>query len=170
MGVLLGILLIVLGVLALGAPLVGGVAVAYTVGFLVLFSGIAHTVSAFEHEDWRKGVLTILLGVVGVIAGVLIVAHPLYSLGFLTLVLAAWFVIDGVFGIILAFRIKPEPGWGWTLFSGILALLLGIFIWRQWPLSGEWAIGVLVGIHIMFVGWSLVAGGSVARRVGKAFE
>jgi uncharacterized membrane protein HdeD (DUF308 family) len=167
---MLGILLVVFGILAVGAPLMTGVWVTYIVGFLVLAAGITHTVFAFQSEDWRRGVLTFLLGVAGVLAGLLVIAHPLYGLGLLTLVLAAWFLIDGIFGIILAFQLKPEQGWGWTLFTGILGVLLGILIWRQWPLSGAWAVGVLAGTNIIFMGWSLIAGGSVARGVARAVE
>ena len=167
LGMLLGTLVVVLGILAMGAPLVTGVAVTYTVGFLVLFAGIAHAVFAFAADDWQRGVLNFVLGALGVIAGVLIIAHPLFQLGFLTLVLAAWFLVDGIFSIVLAMRLKPAQGWGWTLFSGILAVLLGVLIWRQWPLSGVWAVGVLVGIRMIFIGWTLVMGGSVVRKVSS---
>jgi uncharacterized membrane protein HdeD (DUF308 family) len=56
-------------------------------------------------------------------------------------------------------------GWVWTLVSGIVSLLLGMLIWSQWPLSGVWAVGLLVGINILFSGWSLIALGAAARRV-----
>ncbi len=103
-------------------------------------------------------------------AGALVVAHPLFSLGWLTLVLAAYFFIDGIFGIILAFQVRPEQGWGWTLFSGIVAVLAGILIWRQWPVSGAWLVGLLVGIKIIFAGWAMIATGSVGRQLGRAME
>jgi uncharacterized membrane protein HdeD (DUF308 family) len=170
LSMLLGILLLVLGVLAIGSPLVTGLAVAYIVGFLILMAGVGQTFHAFQAEAWQEGILKLLLGALGIVVGVLVIAHPLFSLGWLTLVLAAYFFIDGIFEIILAFRVKPEQGWGWMLFAGIVAVLAGILIWRQWPLSGEWLIGLLVGIKIIFAGWAMIATGSVGRQLGKAIE
>jgi uncharacterized membrane protein HdeD (DUF308 family) len=170
LSMLLGILLVVLGVFALGSPLITGLAVAYTVGFLILISGVGQTFHAFQAEAWQEGILKFLLGALGIVAGVLVMAHPLFSLGWLVLLLAAYLFIDGIFGIILALRVKPERGWGWMLFSGIVAVLAGILIWRQWPLSGAWLIGLLVGIKIIFAGWAMIATGSVGRQLGRAIE
>lgn len=170
LSMLLGILLVVAGVLALGSPLVTGLAVAYTVGFLIIISGIGQTFYALQAESWQDGILKFLLGALGIVAGALVVAHPLFSLGWLTLVLAAYFFIDGIFGIILALQVKPEQGWGWMLFSGVVAVLAGILIWRQWPISGAWLVGLLVGIKIIFAGWAMIATGSVGRQLGKAME
>ncbi len=88
----------------------------------------------------------------------------------MTLLLAFYFLIDGISEIIAAFKIKPDQGWGWVLFNGIIAVLLGFMIWRQWPVSGKWAIGVLVGIHIVFSGWTMVVLGTGARRIAGALE
>lgn len=170
LSMLLGILLVVLGVLALGSPLITGLAVAYTVGFLILVAGVGQTFYAFQAERWQDGILKFVVGALGIVAGVLVIAHPLFSLGWLTLVLAAYLFIDGIFGIILAFQVRPERGWGWMLFSGVIAVLAGILIWRQWPLSGAWLIGLLVGIKIIFAGWAIIATGSVGRRLGQAME
>jgi uncharacterized membrane protein HdeD (DUF308 family) len=65
--------------------------------------------------------------------------------------------VDGVFEIIWAFRLRPIKGWGWTLFSGIASLVLGILIWRQFPVSGMWAVGTLAGIHMIFAGSSIAS-------------
>ena len=65
-------------------------------------------------------------------------------------------VVDGIGKMVVSFQLRPLPGWGGTLFGGIVTLLLGIIIWRQWPVSGIWAIGILVGINILFSGWGMV--------------
>jgi uncharacterized membrane protein HdeD (DUF308 family) len=93
--------------------------------------------------------------------------RPLFGLASLTLVLAAYFLVDGIFEIIAAFQIKPKKGWGWVLFSGIAAFLLGYLIWSQWPLSGGWAIGVLVGVNLLLSGWSMIAFGGAARGIAS---
>jgi len=84
------------------------------------------------------------------------------------MLIAIYFLVDGISEIIAAFKIKPDQGWGWVLFNGIIAVLLGFMIWRQWPVSGAWAIGILVGIHILMTGWSMIILGTGARRVAGA--
>jgi uncharacterized membrane protein HdeD (DUF308 family) len=65
--------------------------------------------------------------------------------------------------IMLSFQLKPIKGWGWMLFNGLVTLLLGGLIWSQWPISGVWAIGTLLGIHLIFDGWSEIAVALAAR-------
>ena len=96
--------------------------------------------------------------------------RPLVGLVTMTMLLAIYFLIDGISEIIAAFKIKPDQGWGWVLFNGIIAVVLGFMIWRQWPVSGQWAIGLLVGIHILMTGWSMIILGTGARRVAGAIE
>lgn len=165
--IILGIGMIILGILAMGAPIVTGVAVGILVGVLIIAGGLAQAVYAFKAKSWGSGTVGVLLGGLSVLCGILMLGHPLFGLAFLTLLLAAYFVVDGIFEIAFAFRLKPLQGWGWTLISGIVSLLLGILIWRQWPLSGVWAVGLLVGINILFSGWSLVALGMAGRRMAS---
>jgi len=113
------------------------------------------------------GILTFVMGGLTVVAGLLVIAHPLAGLKFLTLLLIAYFVVEGLVQIAHAFSLRPISGWGWTLFSGIVSLLLGIMLWRQWPLSGAWAVGVLIGVRILFTGWSMVALGMAGREVTR---
>jgi uncharacterized membrane protein HdeD (DUF308 family) len=95
------------------------------------------------------------------------VARPAMALATITLVLAAYFIVDGIFEIIWAFRLRPIKGWGWTLFSGIVALALGVMIWRQFPVSGIWAVGTLAGIHMIFGGSSVASVCGAARSAAK---
>ena len=85
----------------------------------------------------------------------------------LTLVLATYPFVDGVFEIVYAVRLRPIKGWGWTLFSGIASLALGIMIRRQFPVSGMWAVGTLAGIHMIFAGSSITALSRAARSDAK---
>ena len=97
-------------------------------------------------------------------------ANPLLGLSILTLILIGYFVADGMVKIMYAFKHKPEPGWGWVLVSGIITLLLGLVLWRDWPLTGAWAIGVLFGINLIFDGWAMIFTGSAIRGVMKTME
>jgi len=167
MVIAIGVVLLIAGILALAAPFAAGLSVAIVVGVLLLIGGIAQLVFAFQAGSFGEGLLAFLLGALTVAAGGIVIAQPGVGLATLTLFLAAYFIIEGIFEAIWAFQIKPVSGWGWSLFSGIVSLLLGIMIWRQFPLSGAWAVGVLVGIKLMFSGWTLIVLGGVARSRAK---
>ena len=81
--------------------------------------------------------------------------------------LAVYFFVDGIFEIVASVQVHPKTGWGWMLFGGIISIWLGIKIWRQFPLFGVWAIGILLGIKLFFVGLIIVTGGSVVRPMTK---
>ena len=168
--IFLGALTVVFGCIAIGAPLITGVAVSIVVGALLFIAGIAQVVHAFKSGQWGTGILGTLIGALGVIAGLLMMFRPVMGLLTITLMLAIYFIVDGIFEIIASFKIKPDSGWGWVLFNGIIALLLGLMIWRQWPVSGAWAVGLLVGIHILFSGFSMIFLGTGARKVVTAGE
>jgi len=168
--IFLGVLTVIFGVLAIAAPLVTGIAVSMFVGFLMVFMGIARIVHAVKSKQWGTGIWGTIIGLLAVGAGLVILFRPGVGLAWLTLLLAIYFLVDGICEIIAAFKIKPDQGWGWMLFNGIIALLLGIMIWRQWPVSGAWAIGVLVGIHILMTGWTMIVLGTGARRIAGKVE
>jgi uncharacterized membrane protein HdeD (DUF308 family) len=98
----------------------------------------------------------LILGVITALAGIAVIGHPLFGLAFLTLLLVGYFVVEGVWKIVVSFRYKPATGWNWLLASGVLSLLLGLLIWSQWPVSGMWAVGVLVGVNLFGTGLALV--------------
>jgi uncharacterized membrane protein HdeD (DUF308 family) len=125
---------------------------------------------AFQTGSLGKGVLVFVIGGLTLLAGIALLANPLLASGVLTIVLAIYFVVDGVAEIATAVALPPGPGRGWLLFGGAVSILLGIIIWRQFPLSGVWAIGVLLGIKLLFGGMIMVAGGSTVRAVGGAMD
>lgn len=170
MMILMGIVMGALGILAMAAPLVTGVAVAMLVGFVVVLGGVLQVVLGVKAESWGSRIFGIMLGSVALICGLLLVGHPLFSLGFLSLLLAGYFLIDGIFQVVQAWDIKPEQGWGSTLFAGVFSIVLGVLIWRQWPLSGAWAVGILVGVKIVFSGWSMIACGTAGGRAAAVTE
>lgn len=161
--ILLGITMLILGALALAAPLWSGVAVALLVGCLVLAAGVAQCAFSFRAGFFGQKMLGLLLGLLTAICGVVMVANPLLELSFLTLALAAYFLVAGVFEAISALRLRPLRGWVWALAGGLLSVLLGCLIWADWPLSGAWAVGVLVGIKVMFLGATMIILGNAAR-------
>lgn len=159
-----GAVLSVLGIFAVLAPLFTGVAVTVLVGILLLVAGIVEIVFAFKAGSFGKGVLRFLFGGLGVLAGVIIMATPGTSLVVLAYVLAVFFVAGGVLDIVLSLKLRPEEGWGWMLFSGIVSVVLGGLIIGQWPVSGAWAVGLYVGIRMVMHGWMLMALGRTGQE------
>jgi len=159
------ILFIVLGAFAIIEPAVAGLGVALLVGWLLIFGGVSHFVSAFEGGGARRVLFEILAGVVFVVGGYYMVTHPLLALSTLTLVLAAVILAAGVCEIITYFRLRSEQASGWILFNGIVALILGALIWLHWPSSSVWAIGTLVGVNLLLTGITRLMVGLTGRRL-----
>jgi uncharacterized membrane protein HdeD (DUF308 family) len=132
----------------------------------ILIAGVGAILHAFRARDWEGALFSIVMGVLAVLCGLLVLAHPIAGLSFLTILIAVWFILDGVTRLVLAFQMSTVrgSGWGWTLLSGAVSILLGVLIWAEWPLSGVWAVGTLVGINLLFTGWAWVALGLEARR------
>jgi len=156
LAVITGIIMLICGVLAVGSPLAAGVYVTIFVGAMLAVGGIAQCFLAFKAGAFGRGLMIFIIGALTAIAGFYLMSQPVAGLASITLFLAAYFVVTGIFDGIAAFQIRPEPGWGWMLFNAIVTLLLGIMIWRQFPLSGAWAVGVLFGIKLIFSGWALI--------------
>lgn len=163
-GIAVGVLVVVAGILALLSPLVAGISVAIAVGVLIVASGVSRLFLAFKMGSFGHGLLVFLLGLLSIVIGGYMLSRPGMALATLTLVLAVYFVVDGVFQSIWAFRLRPIKGWGWSLFSGVVSLALGIMIWRQFPVSGIWAVGTLAGIHMVFGGSSVASVCATARK------
>ncbi|HYX75360.1 MAG TPA: DUF308 domain-containing protein [Steroidobacteraceae bacterium] len=159
------ILFIVLGVFAIIEPAVAGLGVALLVGWLLIFGGVSHLISAFEGGGTRRVLFQILAAVVFLVGGYYLLRHPLLALGTLTLLLAAVILVAGVCEIITYFRLRSERATGWMLANGILALVLGGMIWLQWPSSSVWAIGTLVGVNLLFTGITRLMVGLTGRRL-----
>jgi uncharacterized membrane protein HdeD (DUF308 family) len=151
----LGIILIVVGTLAIGAPLVASLATALFIGAMLLVGGVAQLVGSFWTRDWSGFFLMLLMGVLYIIVGLLFLNRPVSALEALTLILACALMVGGTFRIVGSLMSR-FPHWGWIFFSGVLDLILGILIWQQWPFSGFWVIGLFVGIDMIFNGWTWV--------------
>jgi uncharacterized membrane protein HdeD (DUF308 family) len=149
---LFGFTAILLGILAILAPVITGLSIALIVGALVLLGGVFRLQWAWRVDSLRNRLLGFAIGLLTLICGVILVSDPLVASGVLTILLAAYFLLDGLSEMAAAFSMRPAAGWGWLLLGGILSLLLGLMIWVQFPLSGAWAIGILLGIKLILVG------------------
>lgn len=137
---------------------------------LLLVSGVAQLLLVFRAGSTGQGLMLALFAVLSLVAGGYMMSQPVAALATLTLFLAAYFVAGGVVQTLGALGARPEPGWGWLLFGGVVSLVLGVMIWRQFPLSGIWAVGTLVGIQLLLSGWTLIAVGGLAGDAADAVE
>jgi uncharacterized membrane protein HdeD (DUF308 family) len=161
-----GIVLILLGLAAIAMPLVAGLAVAFLVGWLILIGGIVGLVTTFMARGAPGFWWSLLSAVLWIIAGVALLVAPAAGLLYFTILLVIWFAMEGVSMIMYAMshRRSATGRWGWILASGVVDLLLALILAVNLPGTAAWAVGVLVGINLLFEGLSLSAIALVARR------
>jgi uncharacterized membrane protein HdeD (DUF308 family) len=161
----LSILLILAGIFAILIPSVSGLAITLIFGWLMVLSGITHLVFAFKTHTTGGRVWEILIGLIYVVAGFYLIAHPIEALFALTLILACYLFFEAIVEFIQYFQLRPRHGAGWLIVDGIVTLILAIMIWRSWPVSSVWVIGTLVGISMIFSGVSRLMLSLTAKRL-----
>jgi uncharacterized membrane protein HdeD (DUF308 family) len=164
----LGISFMILGVLAIIMPFVAGVAIIIGLGWLLVLAGLVEGVHAVFDQRWGGSIWSFIGGLISVVAGVLLIARPVTGKLYVTLVLAAFLGAEGLVKVVRALSHRGLVVWGWMFLDGILSLLLGALIWLGWPSTAAWALGLLVGIELMFSGVSMLALGLGAGRVSEA--
>jgi len=170
LAVIIGFILIIAGTFAVMSPLVVGLSITIIVGVLLVIGGIGQCFLAMKAGAFGRGLLTFAVGALMVITGVFLMTQPVAGLASITLLLVAYLVAAGLGDLFVALQLRPADGWGLMLFNGIVTLLLGMMLWRQFPLSGAWAIGVLFGIKMIFSGWALVFIGRNVKRAASTLE
>ena len=160
--IVMGVLMFVLGIFAMASPLAAGISLALTIGVMLMVAGISQLVFAFRAG---RGLWAMLLAVLTILIGGYMVSRPGLALASFTIFLAMYLVLSGISEILMSFQFKPAKGWGWITISGILSLLLGVLIWNQFPLSGAWAIGILIGIRLFFTGMTFLLMGIAGKSM-----
>jgi uncharacterized membrane protein HdeD (DUF308 family) len=153
-----GIALVILGLLALLAPVVASVAATVFFGWILLLSGIVGLVATLRARHAPGFVWSLLSALVGIVAGVLLLGWPVQGTLSLTAVLIAFLMLEGGVSILYALEHKSALSnrWGWMLASGIVDLILGLLLFIGLPGTALWALGLLVGINMLFGGWALI--------------
>ena len=163
-----GALLVLLGLIAMAIPLFAGLATAILLGWLLLAAGIVGLLSTLRTRRAPGFGWSLLSAVAALVAGLVLLWNPLAGLVTLTYVLTAYFIVDGVFNIVLALSHRRELSsrWEWMLLNGLFDLVLAAFILAGLPGSFVWVLGLLVGIDLLFGGASLVGMALDARKRG----
>jgi len=168
LSLLWGVLLICLGVLAVGSPMLAAVAVNIFVAWLIVMAGVVHLIVAFHTREAGSIVWRLLVGLAYIFFGGYLISRPALGVATLTLVLASLFLVEGIFDIVQYFRARSTMRTTWILLDGIVTLLLGLLIYAHWPSSSAWAIGTLVGVSLIFSGVTRVMVSLAVRRLTGA--
>ena len=164
-----GAIMIILGVLAVAAPVAATLFVAIYLGWLFLISGILGLVALFSTHDVPAFAWNLITAALAVVVGVMLIWRPVEGAISLTLVLAAFFIAEGVFQTVasIAYRHAMAGAWGWMLLSGIADLVLAALIIISWPLSAVWFLGLIAGINLLTSGWAIVVAALAGRNVTR---
>jgi uncharacterized membrane protein HdeD (DUF308 family) len=168
----LGIGMVLLGTFAIGWGCLAAFTVAATwlFGFLLLGSGIVEIINSFWMGRWSGMLFHLLIGVLYTMVGFLIIDQPESAAVQLTLLIAIFLMVGGIFRIVFAVS-ERFTGWNWVLLNGVITFLLGVMIYKQWPGSSLWVIGLFVGLDLIFNGiaWIMLwMGLRTASEVAKA--
>jgi uncharacterized membrane protein HdeD (DUF308 family) len=160
-----GIILMLLGAAAIILPVVATLAFTLIIGWLFLLSGAVGLVTTFWMRNAPGFWWSLISAVVGIAAGIVLIRWPISGTVSLTLVLIAFFIIEGIVTLLYAFehRAQLSGRWGWMLASGIVDLILAGIIFAGLPASATWALGLLVGINLLFGGTAMIGMALAAR-------
>jgi uncharacterized membrane protein HdeD (DUF308 family) len=154
---IIGIAMVAVGTFAIGWACIATVTVTATwlFGFLLLGSGIAEIVHSFWVGRWSGMLVHLLVGVLYTLVGFLVIDQPAEAAVQVTLLIAIFLMVGGIFRIVLSVS-ERFTGWGWVLLNGAVTFMLGLMIYKQWPASSLWVIGLFIGIDLIFNGWAWI--------------
>ncbi len=159
-----GIISIVLGAIAIIVPPLASVTITLLVGILLLVGAVAYVAEAISRGTTGHRIWSAIVAVIYVIAGVWLIINPAEGTITLTWVLAIFFLVIGIFRILVGIQARGQvPNAGWTIVNGVLAVIIAVLVIANLPSSAAWAIGLLVGIQLLFDGIMMV----VAAQQGK---
>jgi uncharacterized membrane protein HdeD (DUF308 family) len=160
----LGLITFLLGLLAIAAPYVATTKTVVVLGVLLVIAGIAELIHAAIGRSVRGFGMHLLAAALYLIIGVFVLEDPDRVALVLTLLLAASFLAGGLIRIVFSL-VEQFPAWPWVLLNGVVDLFLGVLIWRGWPATGDWVIGLFVGIELLFHGWTWMILAMTVRAV-----
>jgi uncharacterized membrane protein HdeD (DUF308 family) len=161
---MVGIALVLLGALLLVSPVAFIGAVVRLVSLVLIVTGLAQLIQGIRGGQVAHTLVSVVLGLIVAGVGVLVWLNPDAGSALLTSLLMIFFLVHGLYKMSSAIRYRSLRGWFWMLLSGLLSLVFVYLLWKQWPLSGAWAIGVLVGLDLLVTGICMIVLAGSARR------
>jgi uncharacterized membrane protein HdeD (DUF308 family) len=169
---LFGLLLTICGAAAVIFPAVtvaGSFFAVVALGVVLMVAGIATIITSVWAGKWSGTLMQMLVGILYLVVGYMITEEPVRTAVTLTLFIAMFFIVVGVFRVVTSLMMR-FPFWGWSLLNGIITLLLGVVIYRNFPRSSLWVIGLLVGIEMLFHGWTWIMLSLAIKRLPAKAE
>jgi uncharacterized membrane protein HdeD (DUF308 family) len=159
-----GLALVILGVLLLISPVAFIGAVVRLVALVLVVTGLVQIFQGLRSGRASHSIVSVILGLIVAGVGVLVWLNPTAGSAFLTSLLMVFFLVQGIYKISSAIRYRGLNGWVWMFLSGLVSLVFVYLLWKHWPLSGAWAIGVLVGLDLVLTGLSMIILASAVRK------
>ena len=164
----LGSGLILLGALSIYAPQMSGMTVSVLVGTFLVLAGVIRAMLFWIASSWGSALFRLAFGILAIVAGGTMIVNPSIGLQVITIVAIVYLVVDGLTALAFGLVLPRHAGGAWIIISGVLSIALGVMIWREWPLRGDQAVGVLIGIKLIVDGVVLIALASVIRALDAA--
>jgi len=168
--ILIGILALVLGIVAVIYPAGFGKISVSVIGVFFVIGGILRLTFAIVSVSMGSLLMRYLYGILMILAGVWIIMNPDMGLEALTLVMAVYFIIDGITGIVYSFSLMPIGGGLYLLISGVVGVVLGVLIFTKWPESSNYALGIYLGVKLIVDGLMLALTGHAVRKSAKMLQ
>jgi uncharacterized membrane protein HdeD (DUF308 family) len=156
-GVWSGVLFVILGLVAIFVPFFSTVVVETWIGLILASAGLGGLIYAIQSRSEDGFIWKLLLSLLYIATGVLLFVYPLTGVLTLTLLVGSFLLTEGVFELILGFKLRPNQNWGWVLADGLLTIGFGAIVWFQWPGDATWLLGTLVGASLLSTGISRIA-------------
>jgi uncharacterized membrane protein HdeD (DUF308 family) len=150
-----GVVLSVLGFLAIVFPFVTGVSLSILLGALLVVGALVHAAHAFSTPGWLGSIAQVGLAILYAVAGIALLANPVLGLVTLTILLVAYFAVEGLVLVYMGLRLRPEGRWGWTVASGALSLVVAGLLFVGFPSTAAWAVGLLFGVNLLSTGLAM---------------
>lgn len=164
----LGVAMVVLGTIAISWSCIATITVAATwlFGFFLLAGGIGEIINSFWVGRWSGMLLHLLVGVMYTLVGFMVIDQPETAAVQLTLLIAIFLMVTGIFRVVFAVA-ERFSGSGWVMLNGVVTFILGLMIYKQWPASSLWVIGLFIGIDLIFNGWAWIMLSLGLRQVAE---
>ena len=162
--IVIGIILIVLGCLALGYQFIATVFSVYFIGSLIFIAGIIQVIHSFNIKGLGQTALWAIMGILYIFIGLMSFFQPIAVSSALTLLISLLLTISGFTQIFAAMSNRNLPRWGWIIFSGIINIILGLMLMAGWPYDSIWVLGMFLGIDLVFQGFAYITIGSALKN------
>lgn len=165
-----GIALSLLGMLCIYMPFLTGITVAGIVSLGMIAYGISTSIFSFSKDKVWHSILSFIGGILITVLGVVMLNNPVTNLYSLAIIAVCYFIFDGIKSLVFTYELRKSKVWGWSLFNGIVSLILAGLLISQWPVSSFYIIGTLVGVRFIFSGFHIVLLASTSFGVVDAME